>query len=100
MPDHHQSFNGYGYGYANNTPTTVADPSGLGVPECYTGEISCTGGRPDTAAEIKAKGKKPNKSGTSTAGTSYVNKDGRSGSAPPGAARYSRYMEQILFTNH
>ncbi|MEV8092502.1 RHS repeat-associated core domain-containing protein [Streptomyces nigra] len=98
MPDQHQSLNGYGY--ANNNPTTVADPSGLGVPECHTGEISCTGGRPDTAAEIKAKGKKPNKSGTSTAGTSYVSKDGRSGTAPPGAGRYSRYMEQILFTNH
>ncbi|WP_394438532.1 RHS repeat-associated core domain-containing protein [Streptomyces sp. SGAir0957] len=59
MPDQHQSLNGYGY--ANSTPTTVADPSGLGVVGCHTGEISCTGGRPDTAAEIKAKGKKPNK---------------------------------------
>ncbi|MFJ4696498.1 RHS repeat domain-containing protein [Streptomyces sp. NPDC088766] len=96
MPDQHQSLNGYGY--ANNNPTTVADPSGLGVPECHTGEISCTGGIPDTEAERKAKGRKPKKS--SAAGTSYVYKDGRSGSASPGAPRYSRSIEEILFTNH
>ncbi|MFF8975157.1 RHS repeat-associated core domain-containing protein [Streptomyces sp. NPDC014995] len=98
MPDQHQSLNGYGYGYANNNPTTVADPSGLGVPECHTGEISCTGGIPDTEEERKAKGGKPKKK--SAAGTSYVYKDGRSGSAPPGAPRYSRSIEEILFTNH
>ncbi|MFF7139467.1 RHS repeat domain-containing protein [Streptomyces sp. NPDC008196] len=95
MPDQHQSLNGYGY--ANGNPTTLSDPSGLGVPECHTGEISCTGGIPDTEAERKAKGWKPRKS--STSGTSYVNKDGRSGSAPAGAARYGRYLEEILFTN-
>jgi RHS repeat-associated protein len=96
MPDQHQSLNGYSY--ANNNPTTLSDPSGLGVPECYTGEISCTGGIPDTREEREAKSRKSK--GSSPAGTSYVYKDGRSGSAPAGAPRYSRSIEQILFTNH
>ncbi|WP_405516597.1 RHS repeat-associated core domain-containing protein [Streptomyces canus] len=95
MPDQHQSLNGYGY--ANNNPTTLSDPSGLGVPECHTGEISCTGGIPDTAEERKAKGWKPK--GNSTSGTAYVYKDGRSGKAAPGDPRFNRYLEQLLFAN-
>ncbi|MFG2950464.1 RHS repeat-associated core domain-containing protein [Streptomyces adustus] len=93
MPDQHQSLNGYSY--ANNNPATLSDASGLGVPECRSGEISCTGGIPDTSEEAKAKGWKPRQS--STSGTAYSN--GRSGRAPAGAPRYNRYIEQILFTN-
>ncbi|MFI8186485.1 RHS repeat-associated core domain-containing protein [Actinacidiphila glaucinigra] len=92
--DQHQSLNGYVY--ANNNPTSLSDPSGMAVPECLTGEISCTGGIPDTTAQRRAKEKRK---GGSTAGTAYVNSDGRSGKAPEGAPRYSRYLEQILFTN-
>ncbi|MET9967956.1 RHS repeat-associated core domain-containing protein [Streptomyces sp. NPDC006356] len=93
MSDQHQSLNGYGY--ANNNPTTLSDPSGLGVPECHTGAISCTGGIPDTKEEAERKGWKPRKTG----GTSTVYDQGRSGKAPAGAPRYSRYVEEILFTN-
>ncbi|EHN79802.1 hypothetical protein SMCF_635 [Streptomyces coelicoflavus ZG0656] len=94
--DQHQSLNGYAY--ANNNPTTFSDPSGLILADCWTGAISCTGGRPDTAEQAKAKGWKPRGSST-TSGTAYVQKDGRSGSAPANAPRYGRYLEQILFTN-
>ncbi|GAA4890672.1 RHS repeat-associated core domain-containing protein [Streptomyces coeruleoprunus] len=94
-PDQHQSLNGYSY--ANNNPTTLSDPSGMAVPECLTGEISCTGGIPDTKEEREAKERR--RKGQSSSGTSYVYKDGRSGKAPPGAPRYNRYLEQILFTN-
>jgi RHS repeat-associated protein len=89
MPDQHQSLNGYGY--ANNNPTTLSDPSGLGVcmPEVGCGGVSSV----QEAYKKHAKAK-------SAASTSYVYKDGRSGRAPAGAPRYSRSIEQILFTNH
>ncbi|WP_149825301.1 polymorphic toxin-type HINT domain-containing protein [Streptomyces tailanensis] len=43
----HQSLNGYGY--SENNPVTLADPSGLGTPECMSGVITgCTNGVPDS----------------------------------------------------
>ncbi|WP_437039458.1 RHS repeat-associated core domain-containing protein [Streptomyces sp. enrichment culture] len=39
-----QTLNGYSYAVQN--PATLADPSGLGVPECHTGEIKCRNGVP------------------------------------------------------
>ncbi|WP_328835932.1 RHS repeat-associated core domain-containing protein [Streptomyces europaeiscabiei] len=40
-----QTLNGYSYAVQN--PATIADPSGLGVPECHTGEIkNCRNGVP------------------------------------------------------
>ncbi|MFP1624145.1 RHS repeat-associated core domain-containing protein [Streptomyces sp. 5K101] len=91
--DQHQSLNGYSY--ANNNPTTLSDPSGQAVPECLTGEISCTGGIPDTKAEREAKKKKKK----NNSGTTHVYKNGRSGSAPAGAPRYGYHLEKLLFTN-
>ncbi|MGW7642682.1 RHS repeat-associated core domain-containing protein, partial [Streptomyces bobili] len=35
-----------GYAYANNSPVTYADPSGLITPECREGLIECRGGVP------------------------------------------------------
>lgn len=35
-----------GYAYANNSPVTYADPSGLITPECREGGITCRGGVP------------------------------------------------------
>ncbi|MGW0824259.1 RHS repeat-associated core domain-containing protein [Streptomyces sp. NPDC002845] len=35
-----------GYAYANNSPVTHADPSGLIIPECREGLIECRGGQP------------------------------------------------------
>ncbi|MFE4830474.1 RHS repeat-associated core domain-containing protein [Streptomyces sp. NPDC056672] len=37
-----------GYAYANNSPVTHADPSGMIVPECREGLIECRGGLPVT----------------------------------------------------
>ncbi|MGW2819694.1 RHS repeat-associated core domain-containing protein [Streptomyces sp. NPDC001443] len=37
-----------GYAYANNSPVTHADPSGMIVPECREGLIECRGGVPVT----------------------------------------------------
>ncbi|MGW4786512.1 RHS repeat-associated core domain-containing protein [Streptomyces sp. NPDC004230] len=37
-----------GYAYANNSPVTHADPSGMIVPECREGLIECRGGIPVT----------------------------------------------------
>lgn len=35
-----------GYAYANNTPVTHADPSGMAIPECVQGLYECRGGFP------------------------------------------------------
>ncbi|MCP9945856.1 hypothetical protein LUX12_15345 [Streptomyces somaliensis] len=35
-----------GYAYANNSPVTHSDPSGLILPECWFNQIQCSGGRP------------------------------------------------------
>ncbi|WP_327183053.1 polymorphic toxin-type HINT domain-containing protein [Streptomyces sp. NBC_01334] len=35
-----------GYAYANNSPVTHADPSGMIIPECREGLIECRGGQP------------------------------------------------------
>lgn len=35
-----------GYAYANNSPVTHADPSGMAIPECLEGLIECQGGLP------------------------------------------------------
>lgn len=35
-----------GYAYANNSPVTHSDPSGLIMPECWFNQIQCSGGRP------------------------------------------------------
>ncbi|WP_416979056.1 polymorphic toxin-type HINT domain-containing protein [Streptomyces sp. T028] len=35
-----------GYAYANNSPVTHADPSGMIIPECREGLIECRGGMP------------------------------------------------------
>ncbi|MFJ1804970.1 polymorphic toxin-type HINT domain-containing protein [Streptomyces sp. NPDC088157] len=43
-----------GYAYANNSPVTHADPSGMIIPECREGLIECRGGMPvtDTDPEV------------------------------------------------
>ncbi|MFV2117953.1 polymorphic toxin-type HINT domain-containing protein [Streptomyces sp. Act-28] len=35
-----------GYAYANNSPVTYADPSGLIIAECGLNQIQCSGGKP------------------------------------------------------
>ncbi|MFJ2648403.1 RHS repeat domain-containing protein [Streptomyces sp. NPDC087420] len=40
-----------GYAYANNSPVTHADPSGMIVPECMQGLIECRGGFPVPSSE-------------------------------------------------
>lgn len=62
------------------------------MPECLTGEISCTGGIPDTKEEREKKNKKKK-------AKTPPNQDGRSGSAPAGAPRYNYTQERDLFTN-
>ncbi|MGW8990584.1 polymorphic toxin-type HINT domain-containing protein, partial [Streptomyces zhihengii] len=59
--DHTQPQQINGYAYANNTPVTHADPSGMAIPECLQGLIECRGGlpvpskdKPPTADEEKA----------------------------------------------
>ncbi len=64
----HQTLNGYAYPGQN--PVTVADPTGLGAPECHRGEIPCTGGVPDTQKEIEEKKKIVAKTGGKIAGYS------------------------------
>jgi RHS repeat-associated protein len=88
MPDQHQSLNGYSY--ANNNPTTLSDPSGLGVcmPEVGCGGVNSVQEAYKEYAETQ-----------SACGTSCVAKNGRSGSAPEGAPRYSRSIEEMFFTN-
>ncbi|MFF8383440.1 RHS repeat-associated core domain-containing protein [Streptomyces kanasensis] len=44
--DHTQPQQMNGYAYANNSPVTLSDPSGLAPAECMTGEIQCRGGKP------------------------------------------------------
>ncbi|MFF8445998.1 polymorphic toxin-type HINT domain-containing protein [Streptomyces californicus] len=44
--DHTQPQQINGYAYANNTPVTHADPSGMAIPECVQGLIECEGGMP------------------------------------------------------
>jgi RHS repeat-associated protein len=46
-----------GYAYANNSPVTHADPSGLMIPDCWQGLIECRGGQPvkkDPVREAKS----------------------------------------------
>jgi RHS repeat-associated protein len=88
MPDQHQSLNGYGY--ANNNPTTLNDPSGLGVcmPEVGCGGVNSVQEAYKEYAETQ-----------SACGTSCVAKNGRFGKAPEGAPRYSRSTEEMFFTN-
>lgn len=40
-----------GYSYANNSPVTHADPSGMAIPECMQGLIECRGGLPVTGGK-------------------------------------------------
>ncbi|WP_446038218.1 polymorphic toxin-type HINT domain-containing protein [Streptomyces sp. SID1121] len=40
-----------GYSYANNSPVTHADPSGMIIPECMQGLIECRGGFPVPSSE-------------------------------------------------
>ncbi|MEU0382232.1 polymorphic toxin-type HINT domain-containing protein [Streptomyces cyaneofuscatus] len=44
--DHTQPQQINGYAYANNTPVTHADPSGLAIAECMEGLLECRGGTP------------------------------------------------------
>ncbi|MFE0553660.1 RHS repeat-associated core domain-containing protein [Streptomyces pilosus] len=44
--DHTQPQQINGYAYANNSPVTHADPSGMIIPECREGLIECRGGQP------------------------------------------------------
>ncbi|MFJ4964309.1 polymorphic toxin-type HINT domain-containing protein [Streptomyces sp. NPDC088729] len=68
--DLHQTLNGYAYPGQN--PVTVADPTGLGVPECHRGELPCTNGVPDTQKEIKEKEKIVAETGGTIAGHDYT----------------------------
>ncbi|MQT02862.1 RHS repeat-associated core domain-containing protein [Streptomyces jumonjinensis] len=106
MPEQHQSLNGYVY--ANNNPTSLSDPSGLGVEECHKGTISCSGGIPDSPERIREKEKIRGSSGGNTGGGSggkqkkekrQPNEDGRSGSHAPGTPRQNEAYERALFTN-
>ncbi|MFD8915336.1 polymorphic toxin-type HINT domain-containing protein [Streptomyces sp. NPDC059575] len=44
-----------GYAYANNSPVTHADPSGLILIECAQGLIKCSGGKPVLGSDSDAK---------------------------------------------
>ncbi|MFF8844448.1 polymorphic toxin-type HINT domain-containing protein [Streptomyces sp. NPDC015127] len=46
--DHKQPQQINGYSYANNSPVTHADPSGMILAECWQGLIECEGGKPVT----------------------------------------------------
>ncbi|MGV9315134.1 RHS repeat-associated core domain-containing protein [Streptomyces sp. NPDC003691] len=96
MLEQHQSLNGYAY--ANNNPTSLSDPSGLGVPECGDGSISCTGGVPDTAERAKEKEKIRGGTGKKREKRD-PNPDGRSGRHADGVPRQNEEYERALFTN-
>ncbi|MFH9116273.1 polymorphic toxin-type HINT domain-containing protein [Streptomyces globisporus] len=53
--DHTQPQQINGYAYANNTPVTHADPSGMAIPECVQGLIECRGGIPISKPSPKPK---------------------------------------------
>jgi len=44
-----------GYSYAAQNPATLADPSGMGIPECHQGLIECRGGIPVSTLNSKKK---------------------------------------------
>ncbi|WP_031487967.1 polymorphic toxin-type HINT domain-containing protein [Streptomyces bicolor] len=44
-----------GYAYANNSPVTHADPSGMILADCHQGVIECTGGKPVTSTTTDPK---------------------------------------------
>lgn len=76
--DKHQSLNGYGY--SENNPATLADPSGLGTPECMSGVITgCTNGVPDSDSVYH-----PEREGQGTASTSSTG----SGTGTGGSVEY------------
>ncbi|MGW0703226.1 polymorphic toxin-type HINT domain-containing protein [Streptomyces sp. NPDC002867] len=52
-----------GYSYANNTPVTLADPSGEMPPECWQGTYTCSGGKPVGKNGEKADKKDKRKAG-------------------------------------
>ncbi|WP_232108177.1 RHS repeat domain-containing protein [Streptomyces gossypiisoli] len=52
-----QTLNGYSYAVQN--PATVADPSGLGIPECHTGEIKCRNGVPVSSGKSTSSSEGP-----------------------------------------
>ncbi|MGW4229916.1 polymorphic toxin-type HINT domain-containing protein [Streptomyces sp. NPDC004980] len=60
-----------GYAYANNSPVTHADPSGMAIPECMQGLIECRGGMPVTGGKpdpVKQAEQNSNEAGALLAG--------------------------------
>ncbi|MFE3830659.1 polymorphic toxin-type HINT domain-containing protein [Streptomyces sp. NPDC059092] len=73
-----QTLNGYSYGTQN--PVTITDPSGLGVPECHTGELTgCHNGVPGKGTK-PAKTKSEKKKGTSSSSSSSGGRSNSGGS--------------------
>ncbi|MEU8848240.1 RHS repeat-associated core domain-containing protein [Streptomyces sp. NPDC048564] len=80
--DKHQSLNGYGY--SENNPATLADPSGLGTPECMSGVITgCTNGVPDSDSVYH-----PERDWHGTASTSSTGSSTGSGTGTGGSVEY------------
>ena len=77
--DHTQPQQINGYSYANNSPVTHADPSGMIIPECREGLIECRGGLPVTGG--KKDGVKDARSDVDQAGANLAGAQGQQSAA-------------------
>ncbi|MFI1400217.1 RHS repeat-associated core domain-containing protein [Streptomyces sp. NPDC020681] len=78
--DHTQPQQINGYSYANNSPVTHADPSGMAIPECMQGLIECRGGLPVTGGKsdpVKDAQQNANEAGAALAGAQGQQSDAK-----------------------
>ncbi|WP_143626364.1 hypothetical protein, partial [Streptomyces viridosporus] len=90
-----QTLNGYSYGAQN--PATFADPTGMIVAECRTGEISCTGGKPDKPKprpNTAVSGGNPGSPGNSGSYVPWTPGSKKRIPADPSKGRYNVYGHQ------